>query len=141
MPWHKPRQSVSLYHTDVRYNLPQIDYIILTSVLAIDVFFILFFKKGWYKMGQLRTRKRGKTWEWSFEGAKIDGKRNPISKGGYRTKAEAQEAGIQAKAEYDNTGRSFKPSAVSYTHLDVYKRQVFINMGLHAFHFFSFFHQ
>ena len=37
-------------------------------------------------MGELRTRKRGKTWEWSFEGAKIGGKRNPISKGGYRTK-------------------------------------------------------
>ena len=28
-------------------------------------------------MGQLRTRKRGSTWEWSFEGAKINGKRNP----------------------------------------------------------------
>ena len=38
-------------------------------------------------MGQLRTRKRGSTWEWSFEGAKINGKRNPISQGGYRTKA------------------------------------------------------
>ena len=40
-------------------------------------------------MGQLRTRKRGSTWEWSFEGARINGKRNSISKGGYRTKAEA----------------------------------------------------
>ena len=44
-------------------------------------------------MGQLRTRKRGSTWEWSFEGAKINGKRNPISHGGYRTKAEAITAG------------------------------------------------
>ena len=64
-------------------------------------------------MGQLRTRKRGKYWEWSFEGAKIDGKRNPISKSGYRTKAEAQAAGIQAKAEYDSTGRAFTPSELS----------------------------
>ena len=31
-------------------------------------------------MGQLRTRKRGTTWEWSFEGARINGKRNSISK-------------------------------------------------------------
>lgn len=64
-------------------------------------------------MGQLRTRKRGKYWEWSFEGAKINGKRNPISKSGYRTKAEAQAAGIQAKAEYDSTGRAFTPSEIS----------------------------
>ena len=56
-------------------------------------------------MGQLRTRKRGSTWEWSFEGAKINGKRNPISHGGYRTKAEAITAGTQAKAEYDSAGR------------------------------------
>lgn len=64
-------------------------------------------------MGELRTRKRGKTWEWSFEGAKIGGKRKPISKGGYRTKAEALAAGTQAKAEYDNAGRLFTPSEMS----------------------------
>lgn len=64
-------------------------------------------------MGQLRTRKRGKTWEWSFEGAKINGQRNPISKGGYRTKADALAAGTQAKAEYDNAGRIFTPSEIS----------------------------
>lgn len=64
-------------------------------------------------MGELRTRKRGKTWEWSFEGAKVDGKRNPISKGGFRTKADAIAAGTQAKAEYDSAGRVFTPSEVS----------------------------
>lgn len=64
-------------------------------------------------MGQLRTRKRGSTWEWSFEGARIGGKRNPISKGGYRTKAEALAAGTQAKAEYDTAGRIFTPSEIS----------------------------
>lgn len=47
-------------------------------------------------MGALRTRKRGKTWEWTFEGAKINGKRQPISKVGYRTKAEAMAVGTQA---------------------------------------------
>jgi integrase len=64
-------------------------------------------------MGELRTRKRGKTWEYSFEGARINGKRNPISKGGFRTKADALAAGTQAKAEYDNTGRAFRPADLS----------------------------
>lgn len=66
-------------------------------------------------MGELRTRKRGKSWEWSFEGAKIGGKRKPISKGGYRTKADALAAGTQAKAEYDNAGSHFVPSEISVT--------------------------
>lgn len=64
-------------------------------------------------MGQLRTRKRGSTREWSFEGARINGKRNSISKGGYRTKAEALAAGTQAKAEYDNAGQLFNLSEIS----------------------------
>lgn len=64
-------------------------------------------------MGELRTRKRGKTWEWSFEGARIGGNRNPISKGGYRTKADAVTAGTQAKAEYDSAGRIFTPAKIS----------------------------
>lgn len=64
-------------------------------------------------MGQLRTRKRGKTWEWSFEAAKVDGKRNMISKGGYRTKADAIAAGTQVKAEYDQGGQKFTPSNIS----------------------------
>lgn len=64
-------------------------------------------------MGELRTRKRGKTWEWSFEAARIEGKRNSISKGGYRTKAEALAAGTKAKAEYDKAGRIVTPSTIS----------------------------
>lgn len=64
-------------------------------------------------MGELRTIKRGKKWEWSFEGARIGGKRQPISKGGYRTKAEAIAAGTQAKAEYESAGRVFRPAEIS----------------------------
>ncbi len=64
-------------------------------------------------MGTLRTRKRGKNWEYSFEAAKIDGKRKSISKGGFRTKAEALEAGTKAQAEYNNAGSVFEPSTVS----------------------------
>lgn len=55
-------------------------------------------------MAQITTRKRGNTWEYSFEIAPINGKRKRKSKGGFRTKKECLEAGIQAKAEYDNSG-------------------------------------
>lgn len=64
-------------------------------------------------MGTLRTRKRGKNWEYSFEAAKIDGKRKSISKGGFRTKAEALEAGTKAQSEYNNAGSVFSPSTLS----------------------------
>ena len=55
-------------------------------------------------MAQITTRKRGNTWEYSFEIASINGKRKRKSKGGFRTKKECLEAGTQAKAEYDNSG-------------------------------------
>ena len=61
-------------------------------------------------MGELRTRKRGTTWQYSFEGAKVEGKRKSISKSGFRTKADAIKAGNQAMNEYNNSGQSFSPS-------------------------------
>lgn len=64
-------------------------------------------------MAEVNTRKRGSKWEYRFEGAKIDGNRNQISKGGFRTKKEALEAGIQALAEYNNAGVHFEPSESS----------------------------
>ena len=50
-------------------------------------------------MSEITVRKRGKYWEYSFEGAKIEGKQKRISKSGFRTKADASAAGIKAKAE------------------------------------------
>lgn len=64
-------------------------------------------------MSQLTARKRGKTWEYGFEGAKIAGKRNRITKGGFRTKADALEAGTAALAEYNSTGMHFEPEEIS----------------------------
>lgn len=64
-------------------------------------------------MSQITARKRGKTWEYGFEGAKIDGKRKRITKSGFRTKAEALEAGAKAMAQYNNAGQSFTPSKIS----------------------------
>lgn len=81
-------------------------------------------------MGELRTRKRGKTWEYSFEGAKIGGNRKPISKGGFRTKADATAAGTQAKAEYDNTGRTFSPSEISLSDYLDYWLEIHVKKNL-----------
>ena len=64
-------------------------------------------------MAQISTRKRGNTWEYSFEIGKINGKRKRYSKGGFRTKKECLEAGTKAKAEYDGTGEVFKASEIT----------------------------
>lgn len=64
-------------------------------------------------MAGLTTRKRGKTWEYRFEIAKIGGERKWKSKGGFQTKKAAVEAGTKALNEYNNTGKSFTPSEIS----------------------------
>ena len=71
----------------------------------------------------VRNRNRGKyykdgrpkppNWEYRFEAAKVDGKRNQISNAGYSTKKEAELAGSKALAEYNNAGRLFSPSEIS----------------------------
>lgn len=66
-------------------------------------------------MSNVRTRKRGKYWEYEFDAAKIGGKRNRISKSGYKTKAEAVAAGAAAMAEYNSSGIRFVPSEMSYS--------------------------
>jgi len=40
-------------------------------------------------MGSINIRKRGKVYEYFFEGAKVNNKRTRISKSGFKTKAEA----------------------------------------------------
>lgn len=64
-------------------------------------------------MGQLRTRKRGSTWQYSFEAAPVGGKRKSISKSGFRTKADAIAAGTQAMSEYNLAGQTFAPAEIS----------------------------
>lgn len=59
------------------------------------------------------VRKRGKTWSYYFDTATIDGKRNKIEKGGFRTRKEALDARAEAIARYNNTGRTFSPKEVS----------------------------
>nr|DAT39386.1 MAG TPA: Integrase [Caudoviricetes sp.] len=59
------------------------------------------------------VRKRGKTWSYYFDTAKIAGERNKEEKGGFRTKKEALEARAKAIAEYNDTGRIFTPTTMS----------------------------
>lgn len=65
-------------------------------------------------MSDLAARKRGNKWEYRFEGAKIDGKRQQFSKSGFATKKDALEAGAKALAQYNQAGTFFVPSEISF---------------------------
>lgn len=65
-------------------------------------------------MGNVRVEKRGNTWRYMFEIAKQDGQRKRITKGGFTTKKEATQAGIDAKAQYDNVGSVVINTEISY---------------------------
>lgn len=72
-------------------------------------------------MSQLITRKCGTKWEYRFQIASVGGKRQYKSKSGFRTKAEALEAGIKALNEYNLTGFAFTPSEISFAdYLDLW---------------------
>ncbi|WP_027399823.1 site-specific integrase [Anaerovorax odorimutans] len=64
-------------------------------------------------MAELNITKRGKSWQYRFEAAKIEGKRKQISKGGFKTKKECLEAGTKALAEYNHSGLHFEPTEIS----------------------------
>ena len=65
-------------------------------------------------MSDLAARKRGNKWEYRFEGAKIDGKRQQFSKSGFATKKDALEAGAKALAQYNQAGTFFVTSEISF---------------------------
>lgn len=66
-------------------------------------------------MSKVRTVKRGKTWQYIFECAKVDGKRKRCSACGFKTKKEAEAAGNRAYAEYNEAGILFTPSEQSFS--------------------------
>ena len=65
-------------------------------------------------MSSIRTRKRGKFYEYCFDVGKIKNRRKRITKSGFKTKAEAQEAGTVAYEEYIRTGIVIKECQMSY---------------------------
>lgn len=66
-------------------------------------------------MTSIRLEKRGNSWQYSFEGARIAGKRQRVVKGGFRTKSEAMSAGNKALSEYLKTGTYSAPSTMSFS--------------------------
>lgn len=66
-------------------------------------------KGKYYKDG----RKKPPNWEYRFEIAPTNGKRNQKSEAGFNTKKEAQIAGGKAYAKYHNVGRIFEPKKIS----------------------------
>ena len=57
--------------------------------------------------------KRGSTWVYRFELAKVSGKRQYEQKGGFKTKVDAETAGAEALQKYNNTGLTFTPNEIS----------------------------
>ena len=56
-------------------------------------------------MSKVVVRKRGKSWEYRIELAKVKGKRNQKSKSGFKTQKEALIAGNEALNVYNSSGR------------------------------------
>ena len=52
-----------------------------------------------------KSARHGRTFEYRFQVASIDGKRQWITKGGFKTKKSAKEAGLVAMNEYNNCGK------------------------------------
>ena len=66
-------------------------------------------------MANIRITKRGNVYQYQFEIASVNGTRKYINKSGFKTKAEALEAGNIAYTEYINAGKPFKESKLSYS--------------------------
>ena len=58
-------------------------------------------------------KPKAPNWQYRFEAARVDGKRNTISKAGFKTKKDAEIAGTKALAEYNNAGLKFEPTEIS----------------------------
>lgn len=66
-------------------------------------------------MAKISVRQRGRSYEYRFAIAPVNGVRKWIQKSGFRTKAEAERAGAEALTEYNNAGAPYKPCNMSYS--------------------------
>lgn len=87
----------------------------------------------------VNVRKRGNAFQYQFEIAPVDGVRKYINKSGFKTKAEAEKAGIIAYNEYTQTGHKFTPNTMSYSdYLDYWlKEHCQINLKYHTIQAYS----
>ena len=81
-------------------------------------------------MANVRITKRGKVYQYQFEIAKVDGKRKYANKSGFKTRNEAQEAGIKAYNDYYNCGKVMKTKDMSYADFLDYWIDNYANLNL-----------
>ena len=65
-------------------------------------------------MGKISLRKRGAAWEYRFQINSINGKQQYASKGGFRTKKAAADAGAIAQQEYETRGAVPRNTTMTY---------------------------
>ena len=93
-------------------------------------------------MAKVNTRNRNKNqfykdgspkkpnWEYRFEMASVNGKRQHASQGGFRTQKEALAAGTKALAQYLQAGQLHRPEEISFSdYLDQWIEQ-YVNVNL-----------
>ena len=87
----------------------------------------------------VNVRKRGKSYQYYFEIAPVNGRRKQQVKSGFKTKKEAEEAGIKAYNEYTQTGHSFIPATISYSdYLDYWlENYCHVNLKYHTIQAYS----
>ena len=51
-------------------------------------------------MATIRTRKRGRTYSYIFKAGQVNGKRKTVEKGGFKTKEDAYNAGVDAYTDF-----------------------------------------
>lgn len=66
------------------------------------------------KVRARKSAKYGKTYEYRFEVAPIDGERKWYSKGGFRSEKEARKAGLEELKRYYSCGMPERSSNISY---------------------------
>ena len=87
----------------------------------------------------VNVRKRGSSYQYYFEGNRVNGKRTQIVKSGFKTKSDAQKEGMIAYNDYYQTGSVFKPSQMLYSEfLDLWIEKYFkINLKYHTIEAYS----
>lgn len=87
----------------------------------------------------VNVRKRGKSYQYYFEGAPVNGKRKQICKSGFKSKKEAEREGVKAFNEYNQIGKTYDTNNMSYSdYLDYWMdKHCKINLKYHTIEAYS----
>ena len=64
-------------------------------------------------MSQVRTRKRGKTWNYIFEAGQVNGKRKVVEKGRFPTKDATYKAGVEKYTDFIHCNIGIKSESIT----------------------------